>query len=177
MRGRLAIAIAGVCLALPGCGDGSQPARDRTREQTRERNRERERARGTQPQQKKLVGDPARGRRVFERNNCWDCHASEPDAWWGGPTMHDYWGSEIKLESGKTVTVDRQHFTQSLTDPYARIAEGMSSDMPSYKGRFSDQEMEDLIAYVKSLEPETSDNATQAAGDDDASQDSQPASP
>ncbi|MAY73809.1 MAG: hypothetical protein CMJ31_03620 [Phycisphaerae bacterium] len=98
-----------------------------------------------------IVGSAERGLAVYESNNCSDCHAVEPNAWWGAPTFHGIWGSEITLTTGQSITVDEAYVRESIDDPYAKVREGLASDMASYEGRLSEQDYADFVAFLKTI--------------------------
>ena len=75
-------------------------------------------------------GDPINGRRVFLRENCYICHGGR-----GGGGMCPSLREDPPDES-------------DIDDV---IEEGTSSGMPSYRGRVSESEMEDLAAYFESF--------------------------
>ena len=75
-------------------------------------------------------GDPVNGRRVFLRENCYICHGGRAG---GGmcPSFRDDPPDESDIDHA--------------------IEDGTESGMPSYRGRVSEREIEDLAAYFASL--------------------------
>jgi cytochrome c551 len=74
-------------------------------------------------------GDIINGRRLFLRENCYGCHGGR-----GGGGMCP------SLRNG----IDED-------DAEDAIEEGTPNGMPAYEDRLDDDEIEDLIAYLKSL--------------------------
>lgn len=106
-----------------------------------------------QPQQ-----DPAisAGQQVAASYGCTSCHTTDGTAA-VGPTWQNLWGSEVTLNSGETVTVDRDYITRSIREPDAFAREGFDTGvMPELD--VSDDEIEDLIAYMQSLSDEVVDD-------------------
>ena len=68
-----------------------------------------------------------------------------------GPTIKNQYGKEILHTDGSVVIIDGQYIRESLIDPLKHIAEGFTPIMPSYKPVLSDEDIENLIAYIKSL--------------------------
>ena len=55
-----------------------------------------------------------------------------------------------------SVLFDEDYIRESIIYPNAKIAAGFPAAMPSFKGQLSEEQILDLIAYIKSL----SSNAT-----------------
>ena len=83
-------------------------------------------------------GDPEKGKAVFEQ--CAICHNSDSDEKKMGPGLKGLFKKD-KLFNGKKPTE---------ANIRARIDEG-GNGMPAYKDMLSDQEKDDLIAYLKTL--------------------------
>jgi mono/diheme cytochrome c family protein len=75
-------------------------------------------------------GDPVNGRRVYLRENCYICHGGRVG---GGmcPSFRDDPPDESDIDHA--------------------IEDGTESGMPSYRGRVSEKEIEDIAAYFESL--------------------------
>jgi cytochrome c len=83
-------------------------------------------------------GDPEKGKAVFEQ--CAICHNADSSEKKMGPGLKGLFKKD-KLSNGKKPTE---------ANIRARIDEG-GSGMPAYKDMLSDQEKDDLIAYLKTL--------------------------
>jgi cytochrome c len=83
-------------------------------------------------------GDPAKGKEVFEQ--CGVCHNPDSDEKKMGPGLKGLFKKD-KLINGKKPTE---------ANIRAKIEEG-GNGMPAYKDMLSDQEKDDLIAYLKTL--------------------------
>jgi mono/diheme cytochrome c family protein len=61
------------------------------------------------------------------------------------------YGSDVKLADGSTVPADDAFIKESILDPNAKIVEGFPSPsiMPPYA--LADEEIANLIAYIKTL--------------------------
>ena len=107
----------------------------------------------TQQEQLAAVTDPAeRGARIAELNGCLACHTIDGSQS-VGPTWLGVYGTEERLDDGATVTVDDQYIRESIIDPEAQIVEGFLPNlMPStFEQILSEEEIDDLIEYIKSL--------------------------
>jgi len=83
-------------------------------------------------------GDAAKGKEVFEQ--CAVCHNADSDEKKMGPGLKGLFKKD-KLTNGKKPTE---------ANIRAKIDEG-GNGMPQYKDMLSDQEKDDLIAYLKTL--------------------------
>lgn len=93
----------------------------------------------------------ARGEILATDSGCVACHTVDgtPNT---GPTWKGVAGSSRPLESGESVTADDVYLFKSITDPGSEIVAGFDDVMPSTYGEsLSDQEISDLVEYIKSL--------------------------
>jgi cytochrome c len=84
-------------------------------------------------------GDAAQGKEVFEQQ-CGVCHNADSDEKKMGPGLKGLFKKD-KLTSGKKPTE---------ANVRAKIDEG-GNGMPAYKDMLSDQDKDNLIAYLKTL--------------------------
>ena len=68
-----------------------------------------------------------------------------------GPSFKGLFGSEQELIGGAKVVVDENYIRESVMDPMKKIVKGFSPSMPTYRGLLSDEEVNQLIAYMKTL--------------------------
>lgn len=93
-----------------------------------------------------------RGRELFMRTGCMGCHTTDGSAGTGvGPTMKGLFGSERMLQNGATTIADEDYLRQALINPGDQIAEGYDEGMPSFLGILSDDEIDSVVLYIKSL--------------------------
>ena len=91
-----------------------------------------------------------KGQDIFNRMACNACHSIDGSLKLG-PTIKNQYGKEILHTDGSVVIIDDQYIRESLIDPLKHIAEGFTPIMPSYKPVLSDEDIENLIAYIKFL--------------------------
>ncbi|MCH7664034.1 MAG: c-type cytochrome, partial [Chloroflexi bacterium] len=83
---------------------------------------------------------------------CLACHSIDGTAK-VGPTWLGLFGASMPMESGDMVIVDEEFLRESIIDPMANIHEGFNPVMPTTFGEtLTDTQIEDLIAFIKSLE-------------------------
>ena len=91
-----------------------------------------------------------RGQRIYERTGCNACHSI--DVTIGvGPGFKGLFGKTEKLQDGGTVVVDENYIRESILTPQATMVEGYPPVMPSFQGILSDEEITDIIEYIKTL--------------------------
>ena len=91
-----------------------------------------------------------RGQKTFTDKGCNACH-SVTGATLVGPSLKGVFGHEVELEGGKKVTADENYIRDSIMNPNANVVKGFQPLMPTYKGTLSDDEINGLVAYIKSL--------------------------
>jgi cytochrome c oxidase subunit 2 len=89
-----------------------------------------------------------KGKALFTAKACFGCHSTDgsPKV---GPSLKGVFGKEEELQSGEKVKVDENYLKESMLNPAAKVVKGFAPSMPPLQ--LSDQEMSDLIAYIKSL--------------------------
>ena len=60
-------------------------------------------------------------------------------------------GKNQKLQSGQSIAVDESYLRESIVNPHAKIVAGFQPVMPPYQGRINEEQLMELIAYIKSL--------------------------
>jgi cytochrome c oxidase subunit II len=89
------------------------------------------------------------GAKLFADLACNTCH--RPDAQGRGPVLEGLFGNTVTLQSGETVTVDEAYIRESILTPSAKIAAGFQPIMPTFQGLVTEEQLLELIEYVKSL--------------------------
>lgn len=93
----------------------------------------------------------SRGQAIFYRVGCSACHVQTSNVL--APRLDGLWGRPTKLNTGREVTVDENYIRESILDPNAKIAAGYASPslMPSFAGRLTDQELTELVEFIRSI--------------------------
>jgi cytochrome c oxidase subunit 2 len=90
------------------------------------------------------------GAKLFASLACNTCH--RPDAQGRGPVLEGLFGKTVTLQSGETVTVDEAYVRESILNPSAKVAAGFQPIMPTFQGLVTEEQLLELIEYVKSLQ-------------------------
>ncbi len=91
----------------------------------------------------------ATGEKVFAELGCATCHRS--DAQGRGPNLQGLFGKPVRLQDGRTVVADENYIRESILDPGAKIVNGYKPVMPTFQGLLSEEQLNALVAYLKSL--------------------------
>jgi cytochrome c oxidase subunit 2 len=89
----------------------------------------------------------ASGAKLFSSANlaCNTCHGER------APTMAGLFGRTVQLADGRTIKADEEYLRRSILNPSADIVAGYPPLMPAYEGRLSEEQLSQLIEYIKSL--------------------------
>jgi len=91
----------------------------------------------------------ATGEKVFAELGCSTCHRTDSQG--RGPNLQGVFGKPVQLEDGRTVTADENYLRECILDPGAKRVKGFQPIMPTFQGLVSEEQLNALIAYVKSL--------------------------
>jgi cytochrome c oxidase subunit 2 len=92
------------------------------------------------------------GEKLFSQFNCVNCHATGSRQ--RCPQLGGLYGTDVELEGGGKARFDETYIRESIVNPNAKIVKGYPSVMPTYQGQLSEEQILDLIAYIRSLSPE-----------------------
>src|SRR3712207_3690826 len=96
----------------------------------------------------------SQGQKLFQQRGCASCHQVEPGGQQGrGPTLYGIFGHSQQVEGGASVTVDEAYIRESILNPQAKIAAGFQNIMPTFQGQLSEEQILQLVAYIRSLGP------------------------
>jgi len=90
------------------------------------------------------------GGRLFEELRCATCHVP------GGassrcPPLENVYGHQVKLTDGSSVLADETYMRESILRPAAKVVAGYQPIMPSFDGQLNEEQLIQLIGYIKSL--------------------------
>jgi cytochrome c oxidase subunit 2 len=91
------------------------------------------------------------GAKLFTQYRCHTCHTEASGA--PCPSLKELFGHTVALADGRTVTADETYLRESIINPMAKIVAGFQPVMPTYQGQLSEERVQQLIEYLKSLAP------------------------
>ncbi len=89
---------------------------------------------------------------------CASCHAGGPTQ--RGAKLEGIYGKDVKLANGQTVKVDDEYLRNSILNPAGQIVEGYQPIMPTFKGQVTEEQLVQIVAYIKSLSGVTGTTST-----------------
>jgi cytochrome c oxidase subunit II len=101
------------------------------------------------------------GKTLFSDLGCVTCHRSDTQG--RGPGLEGVFGKPVMLEDGRVVNADENYIRESILTPAAKVVKGFQPIMPVFQGVVSEDQLNALVAYVKSLgsaQPATATAAT-----------------
>jgi cytochrome c oxidase subunit 2 len=91
------------------------------------------------------------GERLFADLACNTCH--KPDATGRGPSLHGLFGNTVELADGRKVVADDNYLRESIMNSQAKVVKGYQGIMPAFQGMVSEENLMQLIAYIRTLKP------------------------
>ena len=89
------------------------------------------------------------GEKLFTSLACVTCHTGDSSA--RGPSLNGIYGHEVELQGGGKVVADEAYLRESIVNPQAKLVAGFAPLMPPFQGMVTEEQLLQLIAYVKSL--------------------------
>ena len=105
------------------------------------------------------------GKKLFEQLACNNCHKEDNTG--RGPTLVGLFGKQVQIAGGAAVKADEAYFRESILQPQAKVVSGFEPVMPTFQGLVTEEQLVQLVEYVKSLGPKPgtgpADNAQKPA--------------
>ncbi len=89
------------------------------------------------------------GKRLFTEKGCANCHTDiDTDR---APTLVGLFGKTREFTTGESLPADREYVRESILTPWRLITKGYDQTMPAYKGQITEEQILDIMAYIKSM--------------------------
>jgi len=89
------------------------------------------------------------GAKLFADLSCNTCHIDGQQG--RGPSLRNVYGRQVLLQRLETTVADDAYLRESILNPQAKIVSGFQPLMPTYQGLVTEEQLLQLIAYLKSL--------------------------
>lgn len=89
------------------------------------------------------------GAQLYQDLACDNCHGAQSSE--RGPSLYGLYGKQVKMAKGESVKADESFLRDKILNPYANLTAGYGPTMPAYKGQMNEEQILQLIAYIKSL--------------------------
>jgi cytochrome c oxidase subunit 2 len=95
-------------------------------------------------------GSPAQQvEKLFAQLACSSCHLQSGQG--RGPRLQGVFGSQVELADGSKVVANEDYVRESILNPRAKVVAGFQPIMPTFQGLVSEEQVLQLVAYVRSL--------------------------
>jgi cytochrome c2 len=93
-----------------------------------------------------------KGKELFQKMACFGCHSegTKTKGMYGPPFMNLY-KSVRHFEDGTSAIADEPYIRESILKPGAKIIKGYNEEMPSFVGILTDNDIESITLYIKTL--------------------------
>jgi cytochrome c oxidase subunit 2 len=91
----------------------------------------------------------AQGGHVFQTLGCSGCHSLSSKI--PAPLLEGIYGKPVPLADGTMVPADDQYLRDSILQPNKQIAAGYPPVMPTFQNQITEDEINSIIVYLKSL--------------------------
>ena len=92
----------------------------------------------------------AAGQQLYQTLGCVSCHGASGEGG-RGPSLIGLFGKQTQLVGGQTVRADESYIRESILNPQSKLVDGFGPIMPTFQGQVSEDQLAQLLAYVKSL--------------------------
>jgi cytochrome c oxidase subunit 2 len=89
------------------------------------------------------------GQQLFQTLGCASCHGSNGEGG-RGPALLGVFNSNVQTNAGQ-VHADEAYIRESILTPNAKLVNGFGPIMPTFQGVVTEEQLVQLVAYVKSL--------------------------
>jgi cytochrome c oxidase subunit II len=89
------------------------------------------------------------GAALFAQQACGNCHGAVDNP--RSPSLYGLYGKSRQFADGSTAVADEEYIREAILDPYSHINKGYSNTMPAYAGQITEEDVLNLIAYIRAL--------------------------
>lgn len=89
------------------------------------------------------------GEALFRQLGCSGCHEGKSSV--HAPSLKGLYGKPVPLSGGAMVIADEKYLRDSILLPRSQVAAGYQPVMPSFAGRIKEDQLLQLVAYIKSI--------------------------
>lgn len=98
------------------------------------------------------------GEKLFRELGCSGCHVNSSAV--HAPPLEGLYGRMVPLSDGSFVQADDKYIRDSILLPKSQIVAGYQPIMPTFQGHVNEEQILELIAYIKSIGAETTEPTT-----------------
>jgi cytochrome c oxidase subunit II len=105
----------------------------------------------------------AAGQQLYQTLGCASCHGANGEGG-RGPTLAGVFGKQTMLTTKLTIKADEAYIRESILNPQAKLVDGFGPIMPTFQGQVSEDQLVQIIAFMKSLSGNTTQQPAAATG-------------
>jgi len=94
-----------------------------------------------------------KGEQLFEQLGCVNCHTN--DATGRAPKLAGLYGTRVESKGGASVVADASYIRESIVHPLTQVVNGYDGIMPTFQGLVTEDQIQQLIEYMKSIGPKS----------------------
>jgi cytochrome c oxidase subunit II len=91
------------------------------------------------------------GQQLYQSLGCVSCHGANGEGG-RGPTLAGVFGRRIQLANNQTIQADEVYIRESIINPQAKLVAGFGPIMPTFQGQVTEDQIMQLLAFIKSLQ-------------------------
>jgi len=91
------------------------------------------------------------GQQLYQSLGCVSCHGANGEGG-RGPTLAGVFGRQVQLANNQTIRADEVYIRESIINPQAKLVTGFGPIMPTFQGQVSEDQLMQLLAFIKSLQ-------------------------
>ncbi|ARP87503.1 cytochrome c oxidase subunit II [Bordetella genomosp. 9] len=98
-----------------------------------------------------------RGMALFREHGCVGCHDARSSV--HAPDLTHLFGRRVYLQDGRMVVADENYIRDAILEPAKDVVAGYAPIMPSFAGQLSEQDVMDLVQYLRDGAPSAQQSA------------------
>jgi cytochrome c oxidase subunit II len=95
------------------------------------------------------VNPVSAGEKLFTSLACTTCHVGNGTG--RGPSLNGVFEAKVLFADGSSAVADETYIRESILQPKAKIVAGFQPVMPTFQGLVTEEQIQNLTAYIKSL--------------------------
>ncbi len=98
------------------------------------------------------------GAKIYNKVGCNNCHGAEDTL--RAPSLYGIYNKRRTFADGTSLIADEEYMRSSILRPYDHITSGYGQTMPIYEGQVTEEDVLNLVAYIKVLGTPTAPSPT-----------------
>ncbi len=104
----------------------------------------------------------SKGEKLFHQYGCANCHHF--DGHGRCPNLRGLYMRPVQISTGQTIIADETYIRESILQPRAKTVLGFQDIMPTFQGQLSEDQVIELISYIKAIGPQAGAEVPSSSG-------------